>query len=261
MEEIQPVPGTAAVDFAPDTGGTGAGTMSGQLQPVRFVRLTAWSLIVGPLTLAVAGLVHPSVAGEDAGTIAAAIGPQGAAWQAWAALLLLGCLASIPGALRLMRTVGPRRGARLTTIGTVLVVVAATGVGGFSVLNSIMVTMVDSGSAPDPAVLEAITRSESDPLAGVVVLLFFAGVHLGWPLLLGGATRAGLASHWQWLLASAGSVAVFSLSGITLLAEFVGVLAIAIATAPTARLLLTRGSRGGWTRPSPGVVALSRKGQ
>lgn len=160
-----------------------------------------------------------------------------------------------------MRTVGPRRGARLTTIGTVLVVGAATGAGGFSVLNSIMVTMVGSGSSADPAVPDAITRSESDPLAGVVVLLFFAGVHLGWPLLLGGATRAGWASHWQWLLACAGSVAVFSLSGVTLLAESFGLLAIAVAALPTARLLLTSSSAGGRAAMSSGVMGLSRNGR
>lgn len=212
--------------------------VSRNLTDLRFYRLTGWSLVLGPMTLAAAGLVHPQVTGEDAGSIAMAIGSQGPAWQAWAALLLLGCLIAIPGVLRLMRLVEGGRGLTLTTTGAALVIGAAAGAGGFSVLNSILVSMVPLGTAPNAAVTQAISRAESDPLAGVVVLLFFVGVHLGWPLLLGGATRAGWARHWQWLLASGGSAAVFALSSATLLIEALGLFAIAVAAAPTALRML-----------------------
>jgi len=248
MEKIKRSPRRAAVATEPVHPLADAEQMSAPARPLsqnaralRFSRLTGWSLVLGPMTLAAAGLVHPQVTGDDAGSIAAAIGSQGAAWQAWAAMLLLGCLVAIPGVLRLMRRVEGGRGLTLTTVGAALVVGAAAGAGGFSILNSIMVTMVPLGTAPSPAVIQAITRSESDPLAGAVVLLFFVGVHLGWPLLLGGATRAGWASHWQWLLASAGSAAVFALSSVTLLIEALGLFAIAVAAAPTARRMV-RGS-------------------
>lgn len=64
MEENTPMPEDSAVTLAPDTEGAEAGRTAGPPQAVPFVRFTAWSLVVGPLTLAAAGLVHPASPGR-----------------------------------------------------------------------------------------------------------------------------------------------------------------------------------------------------
>ncbi|GIG30199.1 hypothetical protein [Cellulomonas marina] len=206
-----------------------------RLADVRAPRAAALALLLGPVVLAVAGAVHPDVPGDDAGQIAAAIGDAAGAWQAWAALLLVGTVVTVPGALRLLRVVGRGRGSGLTLAGAVLLVLGAVGAGGFAVVNSLMVSMLPPAGTPAPELLDGLARSETaDPLAGATVLLFFVGVHVGWPLLLAGATRARWARPWQWVLATLGSVAVFGLSGQTLLVEALGLGAVAVAAAPTA---------------------------
>jgi hypothetical protein len=53
-----------------------------------------------------------------------------------------------------------------------------------------------------------------------------------------GATRAGLAAHWQWVLVVVGSLFVYLLSSLSHWFEPAGLLIVAVAVAPIALRLL-----------------------
>jgi hypothetical protein len=215
-----------------------------QPAPLRFARLAPASLVAGPLILVVAEVLHPDLPGMTSVELVRQLPGHVGLWQIWCALLLTGALVAVPGLLRLFRIVGAGRGRILTTVGVVMALCAAVGAGGFAVMNSQLAGMAANGPVDD-ATAAAIQRAENDPSAAICLLFFLVGMHVGWPLVVGGATRAGLAAHWQWMLVVAGSLSVYVLSSVSHWFEPAGLLVIAVAVAPTAVRLVRVGS----TRP------------
>lgn len=199
---------------------------------LRYRRFAPATLVAGPLILAVAELIHPRVGGYTSVDVARALPGHTGPWKIWAALLILGAAVAVPGLLRLFRVV-TSRGVVMTTVGVVLAVGSAIGAAGFAVASSQLAGLVGNGPL-DPAVATAISQTEDDLSSVVSIILFLFGSALGWPLLLAGAARAGLARHWQWMAAVVASVAMFVGSGTFPWAEPIGLVVIAVAVAPTA---------------------------
>jgi hypothetical protein len=203
---------------------------------VRFPRLAPASLVAGPLILAVAEVLHPHLPGMTSVELARQLPGHIGLWQAWCVVLLIGSVVAVPGLLRLFRVVGDGRGRVLTTVGVTMAVCATVGAGGFAVMNSQLAGMAAAGPIDD-AVARAIAGAENDPSSAICLLFFLVGMHVGWPFLVGGAARAGLASHWQWILVVVGSLSVYLLSSVSQWFEPVGLLIVAASVAPTVRRL------------------------
>lgn len=204
---------------------------------LRFPRLAPASLVAGPLILVIAEILHPHLPGTTSVELAHELPGHIGRWQAWSVVLLIGAVVAVPGVLRLLRVVGGGRGRILTTVGIVMTICAAVGAGGFAVMNSQLAGMAAAGPIDD-AVAAAITRAENDPSSAICLLFFLVGMHVGWPVLIGGAARAGLAKHWQWILVVVGSLSVYALSSVSQWFEPLGLLIVAAAVAPTAIHLL-----------------------
>ena len=168
--------------------------------------LGATSLVLGSVLFAATDLVNPYTGSLDNHVAVArdevnAVAAYSLIWLAASFLLVAGA-ATAMGRIR-------NRGAGLALAGGTLAgagAIAGAAIAGF---ESIPITL--ASALPEDELLKAtLTSFDSSAVLGVLFLILLLGTALGWPLLIGGAARAGLMSRWFVALSIVGVVAIIA---------------------------------------------------
>jgi len=229
------------------------GTVAGMSETTRS-RVAALLLVLGPLAFTLGDLLRRVVVpsgNPTAVSITQAVSDHQATWLAAGLLNLLTGFLLMPGALALIPASG-LRGARLTTIGAVMVAVGSVAAAAHSIAFFSPYALYAKASAPAATVTAIDNASESYPLLIAVIAIFMIGMMLGSLLLFIGLRRARRVPIW-----SVVAVVVFVVSGSTggVLPGVLGVVAGMVAFVPAARSLVrseatTQPSSRPWTRTS-----------
>jgi hypothetical protein len=173
-------------------------------------RVAAAGLVLGPLLFTVADLlrrfVEPS-GPASATAVTAAVGRHGGAWLVAGLLSISAAFCFVIGMVGLVATASGR-GARITTVGAVLVGVGAMASVGHAVAYYAPYALYAKAHTAAPT-LEALDRvSETYPLLLTLIALFMVGMTLGPIVLFVGLRRAHRVPLW-----SVVAVVVFIASG------------------------------------------------
>lgn len=188
----------------------------------RRARTAGGLLVLGSATLAASQVVQPR--GGD-GELAISLAENQGRWIAWGLLLMATSVLQLPAVVSLRSRATTGRGSRLSAVGGAVTVVSLVALFAFGQAHAELATLVGSTPVP-PDVLEAFDRLDTSVSLGITTLVALFGFHLGWPLLLAGAARAGhvgkplallgvtsvFLSFFGAALGSAGEVALFLLA-------------------------------------------------
>lgn len=205
-------------------------------------RIAALGLVVGPLLFTLGDLLRRLV--EPSGTPSAlavtdAVGRHGGAWLA-AGLFSVGAAFCLLPAMVGLLAEANGRGARITTVGALLVGVGAVASVGHAVAFYSPYALFDKAGTAGPTLEALDNASESYPLLVLLIVLFIVGMMLGPLVLFAGLRRARRVPIWS-VVAAVVFVACGSTSGVG--AGVLGVVAAVVAFVPAARSL---------TAPRPG---------
>jgi hypothetical protein len=157
----------------------------------RRVALGAFTVALGPLTFAVTTFLNPYGTDDDQVRV---VRDEAAAVTTWSLVWLLASLLLVAAAATLVGHVRGR-GSSLALVGGTLAgagAVASAAIAGF---ESVALTL-GSAISDDAALDRTLKEFDSSAVLGVLFALFVLASAVGWPLLVGGAARAGLLSAW-----------------------------------------------------------------
>lgn len=120
-----------------------------------------------------------------------------------------------------------QRGAGLALVGGTLAGAGAIAGAAIAGLESFPTSL--ASALPDDESLKAALKSlDSSAVLGILFLTLLLGTALGWPLLIGGAARAGLMSRWFVVASVAGVVGIVVSQASTTLRDCRGSAAVAL---------------------------------
>ena len=199
-------------------------------------RIAAASLVLGPLLFTVGDvlrrLVEPSGSNLSGTDIVTAIGQHGPTWLAAGLLALAAAFFFVVGVTGLIATASGR-GARLTTVGAVMVGVGAIASVGHAMGYYFFYAALSTAHTPGPEI-DALDGAVSYPMIVVVILLFIVGLVLGPIVLFLGLRRARRVPIWAVVAAVAFAI-LGNTSGVG--AGILGIVAAMAAFVPAARSL------------------------
>jgi hypothetical protein len=199
--------------------------------------LGATCLALGSVLFAATDLINPySGSPDDQVAVArqesAGLTTYSLTWLAASFLLVAGAATAV-GRIR-------QRGAGLALAGGTLTgagAIAGAAIAGF---ESVPISL--ASAFPDDETLQAALSSfDSSAVLGVLFLTLLLGTALGWPLLIGGAVRAGLLSRWFVVASVAGVMGiVVSQASNTLVIDLVASAVLVIPILALARVIVRR---------------------
>jgi len=206
-------------------------------------RLAAALLVIGPTAFTLADLLRRLVVpsgSPKAPAITHAVDGHDGVWLVVALLAVVAALCLAPGVLALLPSGG--RGARVTAVGTVMVVVGALASMGHAVAFYSPYALFARAGTPDAELTALDHASESYPMLVVLIALFLVGMMLGTVVLFVGLRRARRVPIWS-LIAAVVFVACGGSGGVP--AGVLGVVAALVAFVPAARAVLVEPATAG----------------
>jgi len=215
----------------------------------KHLSIAATGLLLGPLLFTVGDLFRRLV--EPSGTptatdITTSVAAHGALWLLAGLLSIGAAFLLVVGMVGVVAT-ARGRGARLTTIGAVMVAVGAIASVGHAVAFYAPYALYDKAGVPAASIKALDDASESYPLLVVLIVLFLVGMMLGSIVLFLGLRRAGRVPIWS-VIAAVVFVACGSTGGV--FPGVLGILAALAAFGPAALSMLRQGSPGQAAEPS-----------
>jgi hypothetical protein len=193
-------------------------------------RAAGLSLVAGAIALAAAEAIHPQGGSDD---LLTDLSRQPGRWTVWAMLIMATGMLCLPGVVAWQARVRGR-GARLTTIGAVIMGAALVALFSFGESNGEAVALAGTVQPVPAEVLAAYARvdSTSVPLF-VMFLIAVPGFHFGVPVFLAGLARARRIRWWQAGVGGAGALVSLFVGSIS---PWLGVAAFALVAATLAML-------------------------
>lgn len=199
--------------------------------------LGATCLALGIVLFAATDLINPYSGSPDdqvgaARNDVAGVSAYSFTWLAASFLLVAGAATAV-GRIR-------ERGAGLALAGGSLAGAGAISGAAIAGFESVPISL--ASALPDDATLDAALKSfDSNALLGFLFLTLLVGTALGWPLLIGGAARAGLMSRWFVIASAAGVVAiVMSQASTSLVVDLMASAVLVVPILALARVIVRR---------------------